>query len=114
MEQSTHAQGEAFSLIGIGRETHDPNLMQYALSITKAMGLRPVLFHVSSADAPSEEGERLLANARAMLPSEDFEVLQITDPPMDQEGLQAEVIYIDRFGNGITNTKASMVQRGSA
>jgi nucleotide-binding universal stress UspA family protein len=77
MEQSTHAQGEAFSLIGIGRETHDPNLMQYALTITKAMGLRPVLFHVSSADAPSEEGERLLANARAMLPSEDFEVLQV-------------------------------------
>lgn len=76
MEQSMHTQGEAFSLIGIGRQTHDPNLMQYALTITKAMGLRPVLFHVSSTDEPSEEGERLLANARAMLPSEDVEVLQ--------------------------------------
>jgi nucleotide-binding universal stress UspA family protein len=77
MEQSMHAQGEAFSLIGIGRETHDPNLMQYALTITKAMGLRPVLFHVSSTDEPSEEGEKFLANARAMLPSEDVEILHV-------------------------------------
>lgn len=77
MEQSIQAQGEAYSLIGIGRETHDPNLMQYALAITKALGLRPVLFHVSSTDEPSEEGERLLANARAMLPSEDVEVLHV-------------------------------------
>jgi nucleotide-binding universal stress UspA family protein len=77
MEQSTHVQGEAFSLIGIGRETHGPNLMQYALMITKAMGLQPILFHVSSTDEPSEVGERLLANARAMLPSEEVEILHV-------------------------------------
>jgi nucleotide-binding universal stress UspA family protein len=77
MKQTMQSQGEGYSLIGIGRAQRDPNHMRYAEAISKAMGLRPVLFHVSSPDEPPEEGERLLATARAMLPSEDVEVLHV-------------------------------------
>jgi nucleotide-binding universal stress UspA family protein len=77
MAQPIPSHGERFSLIGIGREAHDPNLLNYALAIIRAMELRPVLFHVSPTDEPSDEGEKLLADARAMLPATDVEVLHV-------------------------------------
>ncbi len=77
MKQNAQPQAEGYSLIGIGREPRDANDMRYAEAISRAMGLHPVLFHVSSPDEPPEEGERLLASARAMLSPEDVELLHV-------------------------------------
>ncbi|HEY44554.1 MAG TPA: universal stress protein [Anaerolineae bacterium] len=84
MKQTVQSQGEGYSLIGIGRAARDPKHMRYAEAVSKAMGLRPVLFHVSSPDEPPEEGERLLATARAMLTTEDVEVLHVEGDVEDE------------------------------
>jgi nucleotide-binding universal stress UspA family protein len=77
MKQMGQPQAEGYSLIGIGREPRDPNHMRYAETISRGLGLCPVLFHVSPPDEPLEEGERLLATARTMLSPEDVEVLHV-------------------------------------
>lgn len=40
---------------------------------------------------------------------EDFVVISVPDPIIEENGIQGEVIYLDRFGNGITNLKESLI-----
>ncbi len=84
MKQTAQFQNEGYSLIGIGREPRDPNHMRYAEAVSIAMGLRPVLLHVSSPGEPPEEGKKLLASARAMLTSEDVEILHVEGNVVDE------------------------------
>lgn len=84
MKQTEQPQAEGYSLIGIGREPRDPNDMRYAEAISRALGLRPVLFHVSPPDEPLEEGKRLLTTARTMLSPEDVEVLHVEGNVVDE------------------------------
>ena len=77
MNQTAQSQVIRFALIGIGRDARDPKDMRYAEVISNALGLRPVLFHVSSPDEPPEEGEGRLASARSMLTSKEVEVLHV-------------------------------------
>ncbi len=60
----------------------------------------PVAAHLSLGVPTENMGPRI----------EDFVCLSISDPLVEKDRIRGEVIYLDRFGNGITNLKESLIR----
>jgi S-adenosylmethionine hydrolase len=60
----------------------------------------PAAAHLSKGVPAEEMGPKI----------KDFIVLSTPDPVLDEEDIRGEVIHLDRFGNGITNIKESLVR----
>jgi nucleotide-binding universal stress UspA family protein len=67
MDQTKSSNANNHALICISEKRLDPDALDFAATITNALGLSPVLFHARSPKTPIEEGDRVLANVR-MLP----------------------------------------------
>lgn len=64
----------------------------------------PVAAHLSTGMAPAEIGPTLTEMVR----------LDVPEPRTTPEGVVGELLYFDRFGNGITNIRRDMVPGGAA
>jgi nucleotide-binding universal stress UspA family protein len=67
MNQTNSSQANKYALICIGEKRLDPDALDFAETVTNALKLSPVLFHVRPPKTPIEEGDRVLASVR-MLP----------------------------------------------
>jgi S-adenosylmethionine hydrolase len=101
----------------------DNGIFSYVMSFSEKMKVIHITEekYMLSKDSPTFQGRDVFAPVAAWLSKgialeafgcaiDDFKMFEIQLPKIEGDGISGEVIYIDRFGNAITNIRKSDLQ----
>ncbi len=91
-------------LRSIRRIAERPGFWHHSTTFDGLTCFMPVAAHLSAGMAPADIGPM----------QGEMERLHVPEPRMTPEGVVGELLYFDRFGNGITNIRRALVPGGKA